>query len=484
MFRKFITFSLILPLYILCFALSAVIAQPPSGQTQTGGSNDTKGGKTTNKSTIKKTEKNSQTKSTSPKNEPTKRGQTSRPTQIKQPAECADSEILVRCDLPECKVLLDGKSKGITNLNGELQFPAANGKRNIVVSRNGYETAQTTATVSCGELKTVSIKLKAKPFEVKLKTNLPNCDVLINDPPELIGKTNDYGAFSFTARSETVYIQAKKTGYLSDSKSVSALSAQKEVLLSLKPMPARVFISANARNAFAQADGDEKLFETSEPFSVKPGRRKVVITALGFKPLMLEMDLQPNQRVEKTVSLERLPVGEMLVQAEQFLREKSFDKTIQLARYVLETEPNNGAANSLIGTIYLEKQNYAEAELFLLKAIDGDETIVLNIRRHLGEKFELSAVHGAVCEGQLRIGKNEIEYRGTTSAAENFKVPYGQFQILGLQVKKNTALSLSLKVTNEKGSKKDYNFFSRERELSQDGKFYLGLIQRLLQRRK
>jgi len=475
MLRKFITFSLILPLYILCFALGAVVAQPPSGQTETGR-------KTITKPTPKDQKKSNQTKSTSSKSEPAKRAQTSRPTETREPAECADSEILVRCDLPECNVLLDGKSQGITSLNGELQFPAANGKRNIVVSRNGYETGQTTATVSCGELKTVSVKLKAKPFEVKLKTNLPNCDVLINDPPELIGKTNDYGAFSFTARSETVYIQAKKQGYLSDSKSVSALSAQKEVLLSLKPMPARVFISANARKAFAQADGDEKLFETSEPFSVEPGRRKVVVTALGFKPLALELDLQPNQRIEKTVSLERLPVAEMLVQAEQFFREKSFDKTIQLSRYVIETEPNNGAANRLIGTIYLEKQNYAEAEPFLLKALNGDETIVLNIRRHLGEKFELSAGHGAACEGQLRIGKNEIEYRGGASAAENFKVPYGGFQVLGLQVKKNTALSLSLKVSNEKGSKKEYNFFSRERELSQDGKLYLALIQRLLQR--
>jgi hypothetical protein len=474
---KNIVFFLILPVCLLGAAAIAVFSQPPNGQTRQPAENKTNRIKTPVKPPPKV--KGNPTKNPpTPKNNPNGGGKIS-----KSPAECLESEILLRCDLPECQVLLDGKSQGITDLNGVLQFPAANGNRNIVVSRDGYETARTSASVSCGEVKAVTVKLKAKPFEIRLKTNLPNCDIFINDPPELIGKTDDYGVFSFTARSGTVFIQARKTGYLSDSKSVSAVAGQKEVALNLNPMPARVSIITTAKGVFAQAEGDEKIHDASEPFSIEPGRRRLFITALGHKSLTIELTLQPNQRVEKSVELERLPVAGLILQAEQFLKDKSFDKTLRLARYALEAEPNNGAANRLIGTIFLEKQNYPEAEAYLLKALDGGETVVLNVRRHLNEKFELSAGHGAACEGQLLISKSGIEYRGLTATAENFKVSSGNFQILGLQLKKNTALALSLKVTEARGGKKDYNFFSREKELSQDGKPFLSLIQRLLQRR-
>jgi hypothetical protein len=52
-------------------------------------------------------------------------------------------------------------------------------------------------------------------------------------------------------------------------------------------------------------------------------------------------------------------------------------------------------------------------------------------------------------------------------------------QIVGLQLKNRVALYLGTKVSVA-GKRRDYNFYSFDRELSQSGKPYLEMIQRLL----
>ncbi|MFN0141492.1 MAG: tetratricopeptide repeat protein [Pyrinomonadaceae bacterium] len=373
--------------------------------------------------------------------------------------------------------------RGITDLNGELIVAVATGKRNVSVSKDGYETMQSSVNVTCAAPPPVSFKLKPKQFEIRVKANLPNCDIFINDPPEFIGRTDENGRFSFAGRSLTVFVQARKAGYLSDSKSVSSASPPKEVLLNLTPIPAQIRLNSDVANATAHSEGDEKIYPVAEPFLLEPGRRKLVVTALGYKPIVLDLDLQPSQKLEKTISLERLPVSDLLIQADQFLKKQSYQEAMQLCRYVLESEPGNPTANRLIGMIYLERKSYVEAEPYFMQALNGGETIVLEIRRHAGEKFELTSGHGLVCEGQLLFYNNHLEYRGS-AGAENFNASYSEIQIVGLQLKKNVASFLGLKFMNAKGSKKDYNFFSKENELSQEGRGYLEMIQRLIRRNR
>lgn len=393
--------------------------------------------------------------------------------------DCSETALLVSCALPECNVLVDGKSQGITDLKGEIQISVARGRRNIVVSKNGYETAQATANVACGALETVKVALKSKPFDIKVKTTPSDCDIFIND--RLVGKSDANGFYNIPAKSGTVYVQARKEGYLSDSLSVSPAAAQKEILLKLKPLPALVTLNAKAKNAFAQLDGDEKKYDLTEVVSVEPGRRKLTVTALGYAPLVVELDLKPAQKVEKTIVLDALPVDRLLALAESYLKNKSPAEALELCRAALEAEPENASAKRLTGTIYLEKQDYAKAEPFLLEAMKAGETIELKIRRHTGEKFELTGGHDA-CAGFLILSKNAAEYRGSTGSPENFKAAYSQIQTAGIQLKKNAALYLSLKVADAKGGKKDYNFYfyAKDKELTQEGKPYLEMIQRLI----
>jgi hypothetical protein len=465
MFRKSALLFIFSVTLIVCVGVCVTFGQPGSGQSPTAPKET--GGKPNNPN------------SGSGKSG----GGKSQPSKPASPVGCAEeSVLLVRCGLPECEVTVDTQPQGVTNTSGELRISVTQGNRKIIVSKNGYESANATANVPCGEIKTAEIKLKPKPFDLVLKTNLPDCEIFINDSQTPIGKSDEKGYFKYRVETGNVLVQAKKTGYVADSVNVTPTTAQKEVLLKLKPMPARITLTANITGAVARADKEEKTYDASETFSLEPGQHTLVISALGYAPLTLELDLKPNQIVLRAVTLNRLSVAELLNQAEQFYKKKSPVETLKLCKYVFEVEPNNAVANRIAGTVYLDRQDYATAESYLMKALAGNETVVLKIRRHYNEKFELSSGHDA-CVGELRLNKNEIEYRGLTVTAENFKVPYSQVQIIGQQIKKNVALCLSLKIADEKGKKKDYNFFSVDKELSQEGKIYLNMIQRLIQTR-
>src|SRR5215204_1506999 len=101
---KNITFFLILTFCLLGGASLAVYSQPPNGQSPSKEERN----KTLKKAPEKPVPKKPVKANTSsndprvPRSRPAARGQTSR-----QPAECLESEILIRCDLPECNVLLD-----------------------------------------------------------------------------------------------------------------------------------------------------------------------------------------------------------------------------------------------------------------------------------------------------------------------------------------------------------------------------------------
>lgn len=393
---------------------------------------------------------------------------------------CVESELLIRCNSSECSVSVDGRSEGITDLSGELRVSVAGGKRKLIISKNGYESASLVASAGCGELETVSVKLKPKPFNLRLKTNLPQCDILINDSPAVIGKSDEKGNFSFRVETGTVYVQARKAGYLTDSLTVSPEEAQNEIRLNLKPIPAKIILLSNVKKAVAYtAEKSEKKYETSEQITLEAGPQKLIVTALGYVSQILELDLKPNEKLEKQINLERLPISQLLRQAEQSFKPNSFTETLELCDLVFETEPENPTAHRLVGAVYLEKQNYAEAEARFSKAVRGNEIITFNICRYYNEKFEFTD-KSVSCQGLLLVGKNEIEFRGSSVAAQNFKVSGGQIQLLGLQIKKNAFTCLSLKVADAKGNKKEYSFFGVDADKNKNVKPYLELIQRII----
>ncbi|MCA1635379.1 MAG: hypothetical protein LC802_17250 [Acidobacteria bacterium] len=392
------------------------------------------------------------------------------------------AEVLVRCDLPGCEVRVDGKLRGLTNDKGEYRLDdIQRGTRKIAISKEGYEGDARSFTLGCGENEPANLSLKIRPVKLRIRTNPPGAEVLVNDPPASVGRSSAEGTLEYTATTPALLVRARKDGYQSDSRRilVSPAEAQREVLLTLKPIPAQLTVGVNIASARVRVDKEGVRPLTSEPLHLAPGAHRVEVDALGYAPTTVELTTGPGEMLKRAVTLERLPLAELVAQAEAAFKQSAYENVLLLSGYAFEADPRVPAAHRLVGLTHIARQEYAKAEQHLTQALAGGEVIALPVRRHSRESFDPVKGHDA-CEGFLHLGKSEVEYRGRQVTAENFKVPYTQVQIAGLQLKKNVAVYLATKVADARGKKQEFNFFSFDKELSQMGRSYLEMIQRLL----
>ncbi len=395
---------------------------------------------------------------------------------------CEAAEVLVRCGLPGCEVRVDGKLRGLTNDEGELRVePVERGSRTIAVSKQGYEGDSRSFKLACGASETANLSLKIHPVRLRFRTTPPEAEVFFGDPPAAAGRSDAQGLFEYTAHTPRLLVTARKAGYLDDNRrvNVSPDAASREVVLTLKAIPAQLSLAANVAGARVRVDKEPPRPLTSEPVMLAPGPHRVEVDALGYAPSAFEVTTVPGEVLKRPVALERLGVSELTAQAEAALSERAYENALTLCAYVFEKDAGHSAANRVAGLVYVARQDYARAEPHLARALAGGETVELRVRRHPRESFDLLKGHDA-CEGLLLFGKTEIEYRGRQVATENFKVPYAQAQVAGVLLKKSVAVYLATKVSDARGKKQDYNFYSFDRELTAAGRAYLELIQRLL----
>jgi tetratricopeptide (TPR) repeat protein len=209
-----------------------------------------------------------------------------------------------------------------------------------------------------------------------------------------------------------------------------------------------------------------------------PGPHTLTVEALGYVPVKIELTVGPDESVNKQVTLERLSLSALQTEAASLFASRAYDDVLKLCSFIREAENDNAIAHRLTGLIYMDRGDFANAGVELNKALAANESIGFLIRRHTGEKFDLNKGHD-LCNGQLVLSRNEVEFKSTQYPADNFKVSYDQLQVVGTQLKNSVAAYLATKVTNA-GKRRDYNFYSYDKERSPDGKPYLQMIQGLL----
>jgi hypothetical protein len=405
------------------------------------------------------------------------------PTTTPAPPPCDEpAQVLVQCGLPGCAVTVDRKLRGLTNDGGELLVEGVPpGARTVAISKQGYEGDSRSYKLGCGASETASLSLKIRPVKLRVRTNPPEAEVFVGDPPAAVGRSNAEGIFEYVANTPRLLVTARKVGYLDDNRRVSINpdAAQQEVVLKLKAIPAQLSLAANVSGARARVDGGDPRPLTAEPLVLAPGAHRVEVDALGYAPVTLELTAAPGETPKRSVILERLPVAELTARAEAAFRVSAYEDVLKLCGYVYEAEPAAPAAHRLEGMVHLARQDYTRAEQHLAAALAGGEIVELHVRRHPRESFDPLKGHDA-CEGFLYLGKGEVAYHGKQVTGENFKVPYAQVQVVGVQLKKAVSAYLGTKVSDARGKKQDYNFYSFDRELSAAGRPYLEMIQRLL----
>ncbi len=427
---------------------------------------------------------------TGPRQPPPRAGS---PTPIEKPMEvCEDADLVVVCGMPGCEITLEGREstrakfrplgKRITDDLGGFTFqvPGEQWYR-VNVSKPGYEPfPPETRRVDCDEQKEMKVALKARPVTLRIRTQPVECDIYLEREQQPAGKSDASGLFSYLLAKPTLLIEARKKGYLSDTKTVLLAPelASSEIVLSLEPISANLLLSSNVPNARFTINDQKISRSVQEKIPLAPGRHNISVEALGYTPANFEITVTPEEAVSRQITLERMSIASLRSQATTLFARRAYDDVLKLAQFMREADATNGGAHLLIGMVHIERANFAAAQSHLDQALSGGETVSLQVRRHAGEKFESTKGHD-LCEAKLILSKSELEFKSDRNPAENFKVPYNQVQIVGLQLKNRIALYLGTKV-NVAGKRRDYNFYSFDRELSQSGKPYLEMIQRLL----
>lgn len=415
------------------------------------------------------------------------------PASVEKPPEvCEDADLVVVCGMPDCEITLEGKesarakfrqlSKSKTDGLGGFTFQVpGNQWYRVNVAKSGYEPfAPETRRVECDDQQELKAVLVAKPVMLRIRTQPAESDIYLEHEQQPIGKSDAAGLFSYLLSKPTLLIEARKKGYLSDTKTVLLAPelASREIVLSLEPISASLLLMANVRNARVSIDNQKSAKSIEEKILLPPGQHRISVEALGYSTATFEVTVAPEEVVSKQITLERMSVATLRSQAVTLFSSRAYDDVLKLAQFILEGEPANGGAHLLIGLVQIERANFAAAEPNLDQALTGGEKVTLRVRRHAGEKFDLAKGHD-ICDASLILGKTEVEFKSDRNPAENFKVTYDQLQLGGIQLKNRTALYLATKV-NVAGKHRDYNFYSFDRELSQSGKPYLEMIQRLL----
>jgi hypothetical protein len=414
--------------------------------------------------------------------EPTHTPPIKRATPRPTPPPCEAGTLVVHCNVPGCNVALDGEQPRAADANGQLIVSDVVGNHTVKVTLADYEDATQTAQVTCGATKALDFRLNRRGVLVHLRTNPPACDLYVNDPPVLIGHSDAEGRFDYTVKGQSILLGASKPGYLSTTKIVPLTPdvLRREVVINLEPIPATVTLSTEIAGARAQVDGEQETRAIQEPLLLAPGQHRLTVAALGYAPANVELELKSGEKIARAVSLERLPVAQLLEQAEAKYRARAYSDVLQLARYALAAEPGQAVAHRLMGQALLAQQNYGQAEAQLALALAGNESVRLPVRRHPHENFDPVKGHD-LCEALLILAKSEVEFQGLRDASDNFKVPYAQVQMTGLQLKKNQYAFLGTRVSDARGKRREFNFFSYDKELTQEGTPYLTMLAHLLQ---
>lgn len=404
---------------------------------------------------------------------------------------CEDSDLVVVCGMPGCEIKLEGKQSNrgklaplaqtVTNDLGGYTFQVlGNYFYKAKVTKPGYEPFESKMIkVGCDDPEEIKAALTAKPVLLRVRTQPAECDIYLDGQKQATGSDSN-GLFSYLLAKPTLLIEARHKGYLSDSKNIFLAPelAAREITLTLEPISAMVQLAVNVQNARVTIDDQKTAKPIDDRILLSPGQHTLTVEALGYAPAKLELSVAADESISKQVTLERLPPASLQAQAIKLFAARAYDDVLKLSRYLFDADRTNSTAHRLSGLVSLERGDLANAAAHLEKALAGGESVELRIRRHPGEKFESNKGHDS-CDAQLILGKAELEFRSARNPTENFKVTYDQIQVTGIQLKNRLAAYLGTKV-NVAGKKRDYNFYSFDRELSQLGKPYLEMLQGLI----
>jgi len=282
-------------------------------------------------------------------------------TTIEKPVDvCEDGNLVVVCGMSGCEITLEGRestrskfrplTKSITDNLGGVNFQVpGNQSYKVNVFKSGYESfPPETRKVDCDDQQEVKAALKAKPVTLRIRTQPAESDIYFEREQQPTGKSDANGLFSYLLSKPTLLIEARKKGYLSDTKTVMLAPelASQEIILSLEPISANLVLTSNVPNARVTIDSQKTSKSVQEKILLAPGRHNISVEALGYTLASFEIMVTPEEAVSRQITLERMPIASLRSQATILFASRAYDDVLKLAQFMLEADATNGRRSS------------------------------------------------------------------------------------------------------------------------------------------
>lgn len=276
-----------------------------------------------------------------------------------------------------------------------------------------------------------------------------------------VGPTDGRGYLSLppvTNGQHTVIV--RKPGYYEQRRVVELAGGPNGTLeVTLQPRPGRLSVTPNLPGATISVAGVGSYTGSVSDIELAPGSYRVSITKLGYAALGKEVTVAPGTSHNVTLTLVRLPAGDLLALAESEFQSGRYAQAIALGEMALPEKPSNPQLTMLLGLSHFRLNNFSTSLGYLQETLMLGQSLTLNVKHfHKLKKGE------GLCQGQLVLRRGALEFRSGENSSESFAVPFGK--VLGLRPDPSGGWRVSMQVwlpdpkkKNKKEKGFDYSFY-------------------------
>jgi len=290
--------------------------------------------------------------------------------------------------------------------------------------------------------------------DLVVRSNPSGSTILLNG--EMRGVTDNNGQLNLRGLKPGSYVLTiRKAGYRDEQRTIGLPAGQSSVVeVELTSLPGQLSITTNLEGAEIEVGNVGSYTGKVSGLSLSPGSYQIKVSNSGYRTINREVEVKAAEILELPITLEPIPVEEVLGQATDSFRASNYAQVIAICKSILASKPEQPRANLLMGLSYFYSGLYSDSFPYLSKAVALGEQIILPIRHH--HRVFLS---DDLCTGRITIGAGIFAFNSTNRTGHDFSVPANK--IYELKPEPQKAGRIHTQVGVQKGAKEDkktYNF--------------------------
>ena len=255
-------------------------------------------------------------------------------------------------------------------------------------------------------------------------------------------------------------IVARKEGHADATSVVEVAEGRAEVLeLAMAPLPGRLTATASVADVLLRIAGVGEHRLPLDGLELPAGPHRVTASREGFRTVVSDVEIRPGALTTLDLTLEAIPVDELLQAAAGQLAAGDYRAAAEAARSVVSMRPDAGAAHRLLGTALYERGDFEESIVSLSQAIRLGQEVVLSTRhRHGG-----AGLREGFCSGTITLSRTAVTFVSQDEPEHGFSTTPDR--VTGVQVAESSgrnAFRLNASLEDADGGRRNFDFVHKD----------------------